>query len=512
MQIPTSGPAVASDPGPRPSKPLRGAYFALVVLFCMNLLNYVDRYIFAAVGPSIRRDLGASSPPPRKTPAPPATPPGKASPGPGTAGSGAEGGIFDEPEIGVLSYRRYGYLASAFMVVYTLASPVIGWLGDRYSRRRLIAFGVGLWSVATVGTAFAQDYWPMFFWRALLGVGEASYGVVAPTLLADLFPPRLRGRVIGLYSLALPIGGALGYVLGGWIDSIPGLGWRAAFLVVGVPGLFAAVAGLLIHDPGRGASEGLAPAGRADRPQLRDYLELFRTPSFLYNTAGMAAVTFATGAFAMWGPTFYNEVRRMDLKQANIWIGGLTAVAGLLGIALGIWLADWLLKWTRRAYMVWSALAVGLALPFGLFGILDHDRRTSMGLIFLAMVLLASVLGPSNTVTANVVPANRRAAGFAMNIFLIHLFGDITSPSLIGNLADWFGRPEIAASPIGQFLRLIRARPRQQTNLTAGMLSVIPVLALGVFFFLLGSRHLAADQERARKASGGQPAGDVPMH
>jgi MFS family permease len=345
-------------------------------------------------------------------------------------------------------------------------------------------------------------------------VGEASYGVVAPTLLADLFPPRLRGRVIGIYSLALPTGGALGYGLGGWIDAR--LGWRAAFWVVGIPGLIAALAGLAIHDPGRGASEGYEPAGKGDRPGLRDYLELFRTRSYLANIGGMAAVTFATGAFAVWGPTFYHRVRRMDLKQANLWIGGLTAVAGLLGIALGTWLADALLRVTRRAYLIWAALAVGLAVPFGLFGILDHDRRTSLGLMFLAMVLMASVLGPCNTVTADVVPANRRAAGYALNIFLIHLFGDISSPILIGALSDWFGRPELVASPIGRFLELVGARPRgpanRRTNLTAGMLSVIPALVLGVFFFLLGSRFLAADQERARAASGGTPTGTVPMH
>src|SRR3712207_1718839 len=146
MHIPTSGPAVASGAGSPPAKALTGAYFALVVLFSMNLLNYIDRYVFAAVGPSIQAELH-------------------------------------------LRDRRFGYLASAFMIVYTIVAPVIGWLGDRYSRRRLIAFGVGLWGVATVGTAFAQNYRHMFFWRALLGVGEASYGVVAPTLLADLFPP-----------------------------------------------------------------------------------------------------------------------------------------------------------------------------------------------------------------------------------------------------------------------------------------------------------------------------------
>jgi hypothetical protein len=204
----------------------------------------------------------------------------------------------------------------------------------------------------------------------------------------------------------------------------------------------------------------------------------------------MAAVAFVTGALANWGPMFYSRVRGMPLNRANYWLGGLTAVAGLLGIGLGTWIADALLKVTRRAYLIWAALAVGLAVPFGLFGILDHDRRTSLGLVFLAMVLLASVLGPCNTIPANVVPPNRRAAGYALTVFLMHLFGDISSPPLIGKLSIWFGRPEVASSPIGQFLKIIGARPRfgqlpeliaaqprLRTNLTAGMLSVVPALA-----------------------------------
>lgn len=142
-----------------------GSGFTLVVLFSMNLLNYVDRYSFFAVGTLIQRDLHIGD-------------------------------------------YKLGILNASFMIVYTLASPMIGWLGDRYDRRGLLAMGVGLWSVATVGTAFSDSFREMFFWRGLLGIGEASYGVIAPTLLADLFPAKQRGRVMGLFYLAVPLGGA----------------------------------------------------------------------------------------------------------------------------------------------------------------------------------------------------------------------------------------------------------------------------------------------------------------
>jgi MFS family permease len=466
-----SGPAATSTsvatPAPGILPTIGGRYFALIVLFSMNLLNYVDRYSFFAVGTHIQKDLH----------------------------------IQDD---------WFGVLGAAFMIVYTLVSPLVGWLGDRYSRRGLLAFGVGLWSLATVGTSFAHDFNQMFLWRALLGVGEASYGVIAPALLADLFPLKDRGRVMGLYYLALPVGGALGYGIGGFLSDH--WGWRASFLVVGLPGLVVAIAGLMILDPGRGASEGHTFTGKAGRPRMTDYLHLFKTPTFVLNIAGMATVTFCTGAFAAWASTFYQTVRGMTAAQAGLWIGGLTATAGLIGIALGTAVADWLLRRTRRAYLLMSSLAVLTAIPFGLFAILDPDRASSLALLFAAMVMMSSVLGPCNAVTANVVPANQRAAGYAVSTFLIHLFGDISSPILIGVVSIQFGKPSLVASPIGRLLASIGATPVDGRNLTLGMLSVIPVLALGCLFFLFGSRHLAADQERAQKHGKTPTQGDWPAH
>src|SRR4051812_35160571 len=217
MQSPSTSSTLASEPGPGILPTIGGKYFALAVLFSMNLLNYVDRYSFFAVGTQIQRDL---------------------------------------------DIRNFwlGVLNASFMIVYTLASPLVGWLGDRYHRRGLLAFGVGLWSLATVGTAFAHNFNEMLFWRGLLGVGEASYGVIAPALLADLFPAKDRGRVMGVYYLALPLGGALGYGIGGWVGDR--WGWPAAFLVVGLPGLLAAGGGVFVYHPGPGAAHG-GPKGKA---------------------------------------------------------------------------------------------------------------------------------------------------------------------------------------------------------------------------------------------------------
>ncbi len=508
-----------SNPSPAPSSAVasvlapaaRGAGFALAVLFSMNLLNYVDRYVLAAVGPAIQADL-------------------RMEPGP------------------------FGWLGSAFIIVYTVVSPIVGWLGDRYSRRKLLAFGVGLWSIATVGTAFAANFNQMFLARALLGVGEASYGVVAPTLLADLFDPKARGRVMGVFYLALPIGTAVGYAVGGvaqklatehaaeigaWLSGhgLAGLvpyvvKWRAAFWVVGLPGLVLAFCGLVIRDPGRGASEGQTRAeARDDRPSARDYLQILRTPSYLLNTAGMAAVTFTIGAYGHWMPSYFRYAHNTP-PTFQVPMGLALALAGLLGVVLGMWLPDRLQKATRRAYLLWPALAVLAAVPFGAVGLLAPDRWTSLGLLFIASVLLTSCLGPCNTVTANVVPANRRAVGYALSIFLLHLLGDIPSPPLIGTLATELARPSVRSSTIGRFFDRLGASPVDPSalapvaptapvpdahgvlgpsNLTAGMLVIIPILLLGSLCFLLGSRTLPHDQDLARTSTSG-PDDDPGVH
>ncbi len=400
------------------TRALPGATFALAVLFGMNLLNYMDRSVFYAVGPDIIRDLHLKND------------------------------------------LRFGLLASAFIVVYTLVSPLFGWMGDRYSRRWLLAAGVALWSLATVGTAFATSYHQMFVWRALLGIGEASYGIVAPTLLADLFPVRQRGRVMGAFYLALPIGSALGFGLGGILGAH--FGWRAAFCVVGLPGLLVAGLSLAIVDPGRGALDGFTNDHQLDRPRIRDYLELFRVRSYLYNCFGLAAVTFTTGALYVWGPTFYQRVRLMKLEQANTNIGILLGTASIIGIILGTAISERMVRINRGAYLLWAGLAVLLAIPFGLFAVLDPDPRTSLGLMFLAMILMASISGPCNTVPANVIHPNMRAAAYAMNIFLLHILGDICSPNVIAALSDYLGKPRAVHSLAGRLLEVDRRRSRER--------------------------------------------------
>lgn len=407
----------------------------LVLLCLMNLLDYIDRFILAAVLPSIQSEMGLSS-------------------------------------------AQAGALGPAFLVAYTVCAPVMGWAGDRYNRTRLLVAGVGLWSLATVGAGWASTYGQLFLARSFLGLGEVTYGTLAPTLLADLYPRQRRGQVLSYFYLAIPVGSALGYVLGGLIE--PRYGWRMAFWLVGAPGFLAALAGLWLREPQRGAMDQLdTPDPREARPEAvhvtwRDYLHLRHNRSYVTNALGMAMMTFALGGLALWMPTYFHRVKGMTLAEANLWIGPMTVLSGIIGTLTGGWLAD---RWQRRnpgAYFLLAGVGMLCATPCTLVALLATDPMIYLPAMFLAECGIFLNTGPCNAILVNVVHPAMRATALAINIFVIHILGDIWSPILIGAIADATGG-----------------------NLTAGMLLTVVTIGGGGLCFLRGARTLAADQQAA---------------
>ena len=268
----------------------------LWLLFAVNLFNYIDRQILFAVFPAIKADLH-------------------------------------------LSDTQLGLLASAFMWVYLSAAPVFGLLADRRSRPRLMGLGVGIWSAATALSGVARGYGELLFGRAVVGVGEASYGAVAPAMLSDAYEPAHRGRALALFSMAIPVGSALGYLLGGVFEQE--FGWRAAFFIVGLPGLCLAWTVGRLRDPARGGADPSAQGvGGTAAPRCADYLVLLKTRSYLVNCLAMTAMTFAVGGLAAWVPTYLVRIRGMGLAEANLIFGLLTLVSGLGGTIAGGWLGD----------------------------------------------------------------------------------------------------------------------------------------------------------------------------
>src|ERR1700682_4765176 len=265
-----------------------GARPALVLLLGINLFNYIDRQILAAVEPNIRATFFS----------------------PGDANAMA----------------KTGSLGTAFLLTYMFAAPLLGWLSDRFSRWIIIGLAVVLWSLASGASGLAATFVALFITRVFVGIGEGGYGPAAPTVLADLFPLQTRGRVMALFCTAIPVGSALGYVLGGWISEH--LGWRWAFYLVTPPGLLLGLLCFFQRDP---RARGVVRP-EAQRASRQDYLTLFRTPSYVFNCVAA-----------------YLKFRGEPASSTKVF-GAIIVVAGLVSTLLGGWAGDRLRKIYSGSY------------------------------------------------------------------------------------------------------------------------------------------------------------------
>ena len=374
----------------------RAARYALTVLTFINLFNYLDRYIVAALLESIKRS-----------------------------------------ELH-LTDTQLGFVGAGFIVVYTLTSPIFGTLGDRRARPPLIALGVAIWSTATGLAGFARGFTSLFIARSTVGVGEAAYGTIAPALLADHFPIEKRGRVLAVFFSAIPIGSAAGYVLGGMVDRA--FGWRAAFWIAGAPGLILSILVLKVFDPPRGAQDvgpALQPAHgpTAHGPtESRPYVRLLHNRPYILTVLGYGAYTFALGGLAFWMPAFLERSRGMA-RAAEVF-GAIAVVTGFVGTFAGGWLGDLLLRRTKNAYLWVSGIATLVAAPITYVALSNHNRTIYLTAIVIAEVLIFMSTGPVNSAIINAVSPHERATALGLSVLVIHLIGDIPSPPLIGAMSD----------------------------------------------------------------------------
>ena len=362
---------------------------SLSLLLAINLMCYLDRSVLAAILPAVKQEFLPGDP-------------------------NANG--------------KAGLLTTAFLVSYMFAAPVFGWLADRWSRWKLIALSVALWSLACGASGLAAGFVMLLATRVFLGLGEAGYGPAAPTILSDLYPLERRGIVLSWFYLAIPVGSALGYGFGGLIYSW--LGWRWAFYLVTPPGLILAALCLLMRDPRRESGKlGAQPV------RLADYRQLLKIPSLITNIIAQTALTFSIGGLSVWVPTYIHEARGQPLVQTDTIFMGILVVAGLVSTLFGGWLADRLRARFPGSYFLVSGCGMLLGFPCTL-GMLYCPFPAAWIFIFLAIFFLFMNTGPSNTALANVTPPAMRATAFALNILIVHLFGDAFSPALIGFLKD----------------------------------------------------------------------------
>jgi MFS family permease len=369
------------------------AWTALAILGGLNLFNYLDRYVMSAIVTPMEKELG-------------------------------------------LNDSDAGWAASAFMLGYFLTAPIFGYLGDRYPRKYLMLGGVIIWSLATAGSGLTHSFAQLFAVRIVVGVGEACFVTMGPSWISDVFAATKRNTALTLFYVAIPFGSAIGFTVGGWFA---GHGdWRGAFFYAGLPGLLLALSLLFLREPRRGEADGVA-GEVVPKVHAVEIIGLMRNLRYNLLAWGYAAQTFAIGAFGYWGPTFLYRIHQLPLERASTIFGAMLAVMGLVATLLGGFIANVLRRRTPAGYVWVMAGALILAMPVCFFSLMVENATLSLVGLGASMFFLFLPTGPIASEIFEIVPVHMRASAMAVVTFIIHLFGDFSSPTVVGNLSTFYG-------------------------------------------------------------------------
>lgn len=416
---------------------IKSRHGLLGLLTVLNLVNYIDRFIIMAVSPKIQESFQ-------------------------------------------LTDAQTGLVVSIFMFGYFLSSPLFGWLGDRYPRKGLIAAGVAVWSIATVSSGLAGGFASMLLTRVVVGVGEASYATMSPTIIDDITTKEQKSRWLAIFYAAIPVGAALGFLFGGFIEHH--YGWRMAFFVAGGPGVVLALATLLIDEPLRSRAGHEPP-----RTSRAGYALLARNRTYVHAVVGYIAQTFALGGFTAWAAPFLYRKLCLELREADLYFGGVTAVTGLVGTVLGGFIADRTPGEDRaRACLRVCAYSSAIAAPLALAAFLAPSVLGFFVALGACQLAIFVSISPTNAALLSTVPTWLRATAMAVSIFMIHLLGDLISPPLIGAMSDRFGDSA--------------ARCSGAAGLQLGMYLLPAALALSAVAWWRGSRGAHASSPAAKPA------------
>ncbi|CAH0751413.1 unnamed protein product [Diatraea saccharalis] len=425
-------------------------YMTVGILCFVNLINYMDRFTLAGVLTHVK----------------------------------AEFNIGDDSA---------GFLQTVFVVAYMVFAPIFGYLGDRYSRRTIMAFGVGLWSMTTLFGSFITNFTWFAFFRGLVGIGEASYSTIAPTIISDLFVGNVRSKMLAIFYFAIPVGSGMGYIVGSVAGGVAG-DWRWGLRVTPVLGALAVgLIALVMRDPERGAAEDSHMTATSYKDDLRS---LIKNPSFMLCTFAFTCVTFVTGALAWWGPQFIflglNLQNGMDmsLERVSLIFGGLTMVSGLLGVPLGSWLGAGLVKQYPRAHPIICGAGLLLSAPAMTVAVAIADQSFYAPFIF--MLLAEVTLNLNWAIVADmslyVVIPPRRSTAEAFLILISHMFGDAGSPYLVGVISESL-KKSLSLTPTEEPSASVQFRALQYSLFTTCFVEVI-----GGVFFLLTAIYIVRDK------------------
>jgi len=327
--------------------------------------------------------------------------------------------------------------AGAFVIFYTVLGIPFGRLADKVSRKTMIALGLATWSLFSGLTGFANGFWSIFVCRLMVGVGEATLGPAALSLLGDYFPVRMRATVNSIYSSAIALGGGLAFFLGGWIGQA--YGWRAAFYFLGFPGLVLALFVFALREQPRGMTESAAAMASSS-----DWRALFRTPALRYLFAGYALVGLASNNIAVWVTMFIVRVHKFDIKTIGVFAGIISLLVGIPAMVSAGWIADRVSRRMRGGRMAFTAATALACVPLWL-ALLFTNNVIALVAVNTALYALAILwVGPA---TADVVDlAGPRLRGLAIGIFfsIVNLAAYLIGSPLIGKLSDMLG---VGANP-----------------------------------------------------------------
>jgi predicted MFS family arabinose efflux permease len=393
----------------------RLASTTLLLLSCANFLNFFDRQVLSALAPILK-------------------------------------------DYWQLSDYQLGLLGTAFEVIYALAPVPFALLADRWLRGRVVALALTIWSGAMVVTGAAASYVMLLLGRAVLGLGQAGYGPSALAWLSDLFPPSHRSRAVSVHDLALMLGSAAGFALGGVLGVA--LGWRPVFFFAALPGFILAAAAWLLPEPSKGQSDyralGIQPRSTSTTPVplIVALRELLSVPTIVVSYAVGVLLSLATVGLIFWMPTLAVRVYGFGEDQAGLIVGAFTVLAGAAGVLSGGWVADRLLRRTPAARLLVIGTCFVLGCPLAVAAIFAPNR--ALFLVFGAMVVYLFTfyfpcLAP---LIHQVTRPELRATSLALGLFVIHILGNAPAPALAGWLSDRTGdlRLGLAGSLIAALL------------------------------------------------------------
>ncbi|XP_054274591.1 protein spinster-like isoform X9 [Macrosteles quadrilineatus] len=455
----------------------------VVVLCFVNMINYMDRYIIAGILTDIEKYFN-------------------------------------------LSDDKSGLLQTAFVISYMVFAPLFGYLGDRYSRRAIMAAGVFLWSLTTLIGSFMVEYHWFLLFRTLVGVGEASYSTIAPTIISDLFVQDQRSKMLALFYFAIPVGSGLGYIVGSETGRMTGV-WQNGLRVTPVLGMVAVVLILFVMtNPERGESEGKTHLHATS--WSRDIKLLLRNPSFMLSTAGFTCVSFVAGALAWWGPHFIYLGLRLQpgyedvsLSDVSLKFGIITMISGLIGVPAGSFLAQNLRVRYPRAdpYICACGLICSAPLLFAASLYASSNVYICYTLIFVGELFLNLNWSIVADILLYVVTPTRRSTAEAFQILISHMFGDAGSPYLVGVLSEMLkkslavGTTVLALSSAVGSVETGDPSPEVQFHsLQYALFTTNFVEVLGGLFFLFTALYIQQDKEIAERELAGQDNPGLPTH